>query len=213
MNQSHSPDLKQLAAEERADLLELLRSLTPEQWETPSLCEGWTVREVAAHTVSFDALSWAQTCAAMLKGRLRPGRINDVAMRHYRDHAPDDVVRLVAEHLHPRGFSAGFGGGIALTDGAIHHQDIRRPLGLPRTIPEARLRPILDFAFRAPPIPAKANAAGLRLVATDLDWSRGEGPEVTGPAEALLMAAAGRPVALEDLDGPGLATFRSRVAG
>lgn len=208
-----SPDLRPLAAEERSALLDLLRSLTPQQWETPSLCEGWSVREVAVHTVSFDALTWAQTARAFLDGRFRPGRINDAVLERYRGHRPEEVVGLLEEHLYPRGFSAGFRGGIALTDGLIHHQDIRRVLGLPRTIPEERLRPALDFAFRAPPIPAKANATGLRLVADDLDWSRGAGPEVTGPAEALLMAVTGRPDALGELGGPGLATLRARVEG
>jgi hypothetical protein len=48
-------------------------------------------------------------------------------------------------------------------------------------------------------------ARGVRLVATDLDWSHGNGPEVRGSGEALLMAMAGRPAALDDLDGPGKA--------
>ncbi len=56
----------------------------------------------------------------------------------------------------------------------------------------------------------KDRIAGLRLVATDTDWSHGEGPEVRGPAEALLMATCGRRVALDDLQGPGLDTLRSR---
>ncbi len=56
-------------------------------------------------------------------------------------------------------------------------------------------------------------ARGLRLVATDITWSAGQGPEVTGPATALLLALAGRPLALADLDGPGLATLAERVGG
>lgn len=51
----------------------------------------------------------------------------------------------------------------------------------------------------------------LRLTATDLDWATGDGAEVLGPGEALLMAMAGRPHALDDLDGPGMATLRRRV--
>ncbi len=34
---------------ERRSLAELLESLADEQWETPSLCAGWRVRDVAAH--------------------------------------------------------------------------------------------------------------------------------------------------------------------
>ena len=70
---------------------------------------------------------------------------------------------------------------------------------------------MLDFALFAPTLPARRHSKGLTLVATDMEWAVGEGPEVQGPAEALLMAIAGRPQALDDLDGPGLITLRQRV--
>ena len=50
--------------------------------------------------------------------------------------------------------------------------------------------------------------SGLRLVATDLDWSTGDGPEVRGTGEALIMGIAGRRTPLDDLDGPGLDRLR-----
>ena len=68
----------------------------------------------------------------------------------------------------------------------------------------------LDFALFAPPLPVRVNGRGLRLTATDLDWSAGSGPEVRGTGEALLMAVAGRADLLPELSGPGL-TFASRV--
>ena len=43
----------------------------------------------------------------------------------------------------------------------------------------------------------------MRLIATDMDWFHGDGPEVTGPAEALMMAMDARPGALNQLAGPG----------
>ena len=59
---------------------------------------------------------------------------------------------------------------------------------------------------------AKQRVAGLRLVATDVDWSHGSGPEVSGPGEALLLAASGRPAGLPELDGEGVAVLRERLA-
>jgi uncharacterized protein (TIGR03083 family) len=106
-----------------------------------------------------------------------------------------------------------FGSAIALTDGLIHHQDIRRALGHPRAVPEERLVAALKFAPRARALPAPANVRNLRLVATDIDWAHGTGPEVNGPGEALLVALAGRQQALADLSGPGLATLTERVVG
>jgi uncharacterized protein (TIGR03083 family) len=122
------------------------------------------------------------------------------------------VVDLVARCQEPRGLTAGFGGGIALCDGTIHHQDIRRALHLHRAIGEQQLRAVLDFAQTAPTLPVRKNSRGLRLVATDVDWTSGSGPEVTGPGEAILMATAGRYQALADLSGEGLATLRRRLA-
>lgn len=104
------------------------------------------------------------------------------------------------------------GGAIALTDGMIHQQDIRRALRMPRRIAAERLRPALDVALGAPTLPAKRHARGLTLMADDLDWRHGSGPEVRGPGEALLMAAAGRAAALDELAGEGLPALRSRVS-
>ncbi len=205
------PDLMALAEEERTDLLSLLESLTEEQWNARSLCTQWRVRDVAIHIVSYDELSAPATVAAFVRGGLRISAVNGVALQRYRDLILA-IIELLQRNHAPSGLPKGFGGGIALTDGTIHHQDIRRALNLPRTIPAHRLAPVLDFALGAPTLPAKRNAKGLSLVATDLDWASGTGPEVTGPGEALLMTIAGRPDPLDELGGPGLATLRQRVA-
>jgi hypothetical protein len=80
-------------------------------------------------------------------------------------------------------------------------------------MPEERLVAALDVVPNlAGFVGAKQRVAGLRLVATDVDWSSGDGPRITGSGEAILLAASGRPVALDELDGEGLTTLRSRVA-
>ena len=43
----------------------------------------------------------------------------------------------------------------------------------------------------------------LTLRASDLDWTHGTGPEVTGPADALGLALCGRSAWLDHLSGPG----------
>jgi uncharacterized protein (TIGR03083 family) len=206
------PDLMPLAEEERADLLALLRELSPAQWDAQSLCANWRVRDVATHAVSYDELSKAATVTAFLRGGLRTGKVNEIALSRYRGLDPDGIIDLVARNQRPSGLPSGFKGGIALTDGTIHHQDIRRALGMPRTIPEHRLIPVLTFSLGAPTLPSRGNAKGLTLVATDVDWTAGDGPEVTGAGEALLMAVAGREQALGDLSGEGAQTLRQRVA-
>ncbi len=201
-----------LAAAEREDLADFLAGLTPEQWRAPSLCAGWSVRDVVAHVISYDEIGWRGLPWRLLRGRLGGGDANAVGLRDYAQHSPEDLLALLRTHLTPRGLPAAFGGMIGLTDALIHHQDIRRPLGLPRTVPPERLAAALPRALAAPVLPAKQNAAGLRLVVTDLDLVHGDGPEVRGPGEALLLAVAGREAALTDLDGPGLATLTTRVS-
>ncbi len=206
------PDLMTLAQEERTDLLTLLQGLSDDQWNAPSLCTKWRVRDVATHVISYDELSTPTLLGTFLRGSLRVSGVNDVALGRYRDLQPAAVIELLARNVRPSGLPSGFGGGIALTDTTIHHQDIRRALDMPRTIPPHRLAPVLDFALGAPTLPARKNARALTLTATDVAWTSGEGPEVNGPGEALLMAIAGRPAALDDLTGPGLPTLRQRLA-
>lgn len=204
-------DAKQLAADERRDLADLLDTLTPEQWAAPSLCDGWTVRDVVAHVVSYEELGLLGIPLNMVRAGFRPGPMNDLRRNAYRNHTPEQLVEILRAHLRPQGLTAMFGGAIGLTDCLIHHQDIRRPLGIARQVPAERVAVTLDFSFRAPVLPTKANAAGLQVTATDLDFERGTGPEVRGPGEALLLALAGRAEALDELDGSGVTTLSERV--
>lgn len=145
-----------------------------------------------------------------LSGRLQPDRVNTVGVAKYADDITDKLAQLARDHIEPRGLTSMFGGRIALTDGLIHHQDIRRALGTPRQIPAERIRCALDFAVTASPIRARKRVRGLELTASDIEWSRGQGPVVEGPAEALLMAIAGRPAAVEELTGSGQPTLSAR---
>jgi uncharacterized protein (TIGR03083 family) len=200
-----------LARDEREDLADLLSGLTPEQWAHPSLCAGWRVREVAAHVVSFEEMSPRELTARFVRGRLQMNRINGLGVSDLAGDSTEQLIALLRDNAEPKGMSAGFGGRVALTDNMIHQQDIRRPLGLARTIPAERLRAALDFVRYSPTIRGALRVRGVRLVAADCDWCYGKGPEVVGPGEALLMVLAGRPDALRDLDGPGLTTLAARL--
>ncbi|MBV9091330.1 MAG: maleylpyruvate isomerase family mycothiol-dependent enzyme [Mycobacteriaceae bacterium] len=193
----------QMARQEREDLAALLTELLPAQWDMPTLCERWRVRDVVAHVISYDDLGRVQLARRFLAGGLSIDRINALGVADYARFSPAELLDAVRAHLQPRGLTAGLGGMIALVDGMIHQQDIRRSLGIDRAIPPDRLRAALDFARYAPLIRGAWYARGLRLVATDVDWSHGRGPDVRGGGEALLMAMAGRKAALDDLTGPG----------
>lgn len=204
-------DLSEMATEERRDLADFLDTLTDEEWEQPSLCPRWSVRDVVGHIPSYDALGWPAVLALFARSGFSLGRCNQVGIDQSRRLGTEELVARLRAHAVPRGITAMFGCAIALTDGVIHHQDIRRALGHPRTVPQERLLATLEFAPRARALPAPANVRGLRVVATDVNWTHGTGPEVRGPGEALLVALAGRPQGLADLEGPGLDSLAARL--
>ncbi|GAA4539727.1 maleylpyruvate isomerase family mycothiol-dependent enzyme [Pseudonocardia xishanensis] len=213
MSRADRPDYMAMACAERAEIADLLVSLTPQQWDAPTLCEEWRVRDVVAHMFSFEDLGLWGTVGRMVKGRFVTGGPNAIGVAEHAERSPDELVALVKDHLRPRGLTAGFGGRIALTDGTIHHQDIRRPLSLERQIPPQRPAAVLDFAKTAPTIGAAKRIKGLTLSATDLNWRTGNGPLVEGPGESLLMALAGRKGVTGELTGDGVPTLAKCIAG
>ena len=205
--------LMALARAERGDLRELLTGLSPEEWRAPSLCTGWSVQDVVAHMLSYEELSTRQLAERFIRGRLRVDRTNAIGLREYAGRTPAELVQLLDDHLTPAGLTAGMGGAIALTDGMIHQQDIRRPMGRPRPIPGERLVPALRTALFAPTVRGVLRVRDVRLVATDIDWTFGRGPEVRGTAEAILMSVAGRRGVVAELSGPGQERLAHRLGG
>lgn len=208
-----SPAVDVLAHNERADFAALLGTLSAQEWEAPTLCTGWRVRDVVAHVISYDDLNVRTLLRRLVQGRFRLDRINAATLAEYNERSPEQLLALLQAHLQPRGLLALLGGRPALVEGLIHHQDIRRTLGLPRSIPVERLRPALRWALIAPDVGGLCRTRGVTLVATDLDFSAGWGPEVHGTGEALLMAIAGRPGVVGELSGPGQAKLASRLPG
>jgi uncharacterized protein (TIGR03083 family) len=206
-------DVRRLAREERADLAAFLATLSPQQWQAPTLCAGWRVRDVVAHVISYDDLDTRHLLAYVIQGRLRLGRVNAAALARYSTRSPEQLLALLTNHPQSRGVPAALGGRAGLTEALIHHQDIRRPLGQPRAIPPERLLPALRTALLAPDIGGLWRIRGVRLVATDLAFAAGWGPEVRGPAEALLMTIAGRRGVAAELSGPGQRKLARRIDG
>ena len=200
-----------MARDERAELADFLATLGPEEWEAPSLCAGWQVLDVVAPVLSYEELDARGLVRRMAAGGFRPHRANQVGVAEMRDVEPEELLAMLRRHLTPTGLTAGFGGMIGLTDGLIHHQDIRRALGRTRSIPGARIRPALRAAMLVPLVGGAWRTRGLRMVATDLAWLAGFGPVVAGPAEPLLMAIAGRRGAVRELTGPGVPTLTARI--
>jgi uncharacterized protein (TIGR03083 family) len=202
-----------LAREERADFAAFLATLTPAQWQAPTLCARWRVRDVVAHVISYDELDARGLLECVVRGRFWSSRVNAVVLARYGSRSPQQLLESLAAHLQPRGLMAALGGRVALTEGVIHHQDVRRALGQLRAIPPERLLIALRWALIGPDIGGLWRTRGVRVVATDLGFSAGAGLEVRGPAEALLMAIAGRRGVVGELSGPGQRKLAGRLGG
>ena len=197
-------------ANERRDVLALLQELSAAEWDAASLCAGWRVRDVVGHlTMATDT-----PLSTAVVGLVRAGFDVDRFLRRSavrRGSVPLTTLlagwhRAVDSRRTPPGGTAGQ----MLVEVVSHHQDIRRPLDRPRATRPDRLRCALETAVRlGGPFGSRQRAAGLRLVATDLDWAHGAAgdPEVRGPGDALLLGLLGRGSALPDLSGRGSAAW------
>ena len=195
---------------ELSAFVELTEGLTSEQWQLPSLCSEWTVRDVVVHA-AFHTHRAGLT--ETLRSFVTPTD-KYMAQLIAREHG-ETIEGLVAWLASPAP-AAARESAVNLCELVIHQQDVRRPLGVRREFPEATLRLCLDHCttrLGATFVVGNARRVGrgLRLTARDLGWSKGDGPEVVGTGDAILMAVARRPAALEELSGPGLSLFAERV--
>jgi uncharacterized protein (TIGR03083 family) len=204
----------QLIAAERLSLAELLDGLSPAEWETPSLCEGWRVRDVAAHVALPPQVpGLPRLLAEAVRARGSYHRLNhDLAVRH----AARPVQQIAAElreHAHSRRLPVVTNYRNILLDVLVHGQDIAIPLGRTRSMPlEAALVSAERLWTMGWPFWSRRRLRGVRVSATDVDWSAGRGAAVEGPIAAVLLLLTGRPAAFEQLSGDGVAELAARLS-
>jgi uncharacterized protein (TIGR03083 family) len=196
---------------ERAAMAETWAAMADEQWATPSWCEGWTVQETAGHILSAAE----QTPPNFYKELVGAGfRFNVFTARgatRLGALSPDELVRRLRARVSTRNRPPAPLVAM-LGEIVVHGEDIRRPLGLTHDTPEAALVAVADSYKKSNLlIGSKRRIAGLRLRASDGAWTNGEGPEVTGPLVALVLAMAGRKGALGSLSGEGVAVLAARA--
>ena len=197
---------------ERRSLADLLADLTEDQWETPSLCEGWRVRDVAAHVAmapQVPGIGSMLADAARAGGRFHTFN-HDAAVRHAARPA-EQIVSELREFAGSRKLPVVTNYRNIVFDVLVHGQDIAIPLGLTRDMPVDAAHAGADRIWTMGwPFWARRRLRGVRLQATDVQWSVGDGPEVRGPVAALLLLLTGRPAALPRLTGDGVPTLTAR---
>ncbi len=203
-------DLMPMVHAERRQLAEFLSTLGPEQWSAPTWCDRWNVQEVTAHLVASGHITAGHFFAGFIVAGFNFDKFVDKDLRPYAQGSPDEVLarfgEIVESNKKPPGPAY-----VALGEIMCHGEDIRRALGTKGEHPEAHLVTLAELYKKAgAPLGAKKRIAGLRLRATDVEWSSGDGPEVDGPVMSLVLAMVGRQGALADCAGEGLATLRTR---
>ncbi|WP_367048185.1 maleylpyruvate isomerase family mycothiol-dependent enzyme [Streptomyces sp. Je 1-332] len=203
-------DVWSLVHAERAALIEDLARLDDEQWEVPSLCEGWSVHDVAAHLIDTARATRLGFVGAMVRARFDFDRQNARGVERQRGASPQETLERLRQ-VASRRSSPPAPLDTRLVEEVVHGEDIRRPLGLTRAYrPEAvvralRLQTRTSVSFGG----AKERVAGVQLAPRDADLLIGEGPPVRGTALSLLLAVSGRRGALDELDGPGADRLRA----
>lgn len=185
----------QIVDRERASLADLLAGLSPEEWETPTRCGDWRVREVAAHLTIAARFTYGPVVREFVRARGNFDRmIHDSAVREA-ELPVAEILANLRSIIGSRRLAPTTSPREPLLDILVHGQDIALALGRTREMPPAAARDAADrvWTMRFPPRPWPLPRA--RVVATDIAWTRGAGEEVRGPVAALLLLLTGRPEA------------------
>lgn len=194
---------------ERRRLAALLETLTPAQWEHPSLCDRWRVRDVAAHVAMTPAgapSTWSLVTGVLARRGDLWGYGHDVAVAWAQAHEAAEITRTLREEAASHRMPVVTNAANILLDVVVHSQDVAVPLGADHPVPaaagEAALARVWSMGW---PFHARKRLAGVRLVATDADVEVGEGRVVEGTLGALLLLTTGRTAAARPLvTGPGV---------
>ena len=189
---------------ERLSLADLLDDLSPAEWETPSLCTGWLVRDVAVHLTQAH-MGYRDALVAAVRARGSFDRmIRDAALRSG-PLRPEECSRRIRAMVGSRRRAPMVSPVEPLLDALVHGQDIAVPLGRERPVPPvpaaAAARRAWDLSF---PFRARKRLAGLQLRATDGDLVLGEGAPVEGTTGDLLLLVTGRTATVHRLSGEGV---------
>ncbi|KIF04424.1 hypothetical protein PL81_18805 [Streptomyces sp. RSD-27] len=203
--------LKAAIAAERRRLADLFDGLREDEWNAPSLCEGWSVREVVAHMSMGFRLSLPATLAELVRARGNLHRMTGrVARRDAAAHPTAELSGFLRDNAgHP--WTPPVGGlTAALGHDVVHGLDVTTALGLDRRVPEDRLSVLLDAVRPGGLRFFGVDLTGVRLCAEDADWSYGTGTPVYGAAQDLLLVTFGRLLPPGRLHGDAAGRFTRR---
>ncbi|HNJ98606.1 MAG TPA: maleylpyruvate isomerase family mycothiol-dependent enzyme [Ilumatobacteraceae bacterium] len=211
------PDHETLMWAESRAIADTLDGLDDASFDHATLCAGWRVRDVISHMLLGHTTPMPKMVLMLGKyGFNVPKASLKGSIDFGTEHSPAELRaawRGVVDGKTRRGITKVIPTKEGFVDHMIHLQDILRPLGRSRAIPADHLTAALDvMPTLGGFVKSKQRMKGLRWRATDVDWTWGDGPEVVGPAEALILLASGRTAPLPEVSGDGVDTLRQRLA-
>jgi uncharacterized protein (TIGR03083 family) len=194
----------------------MANTISAQEWAQPSLCEHWSNHDVLAHLVvgysaAAGAVAAEMLCHSGSFNRANTAMAQSLAASRTPGELLDDFNRLTQR---PRGLGRYFPPQLLLGDHITHELDMLFALGREPAIPAEPLVAVLNTQVSVPNpfVPAFRNSRALRLVATDIGWTHGQGPPVRGTAAELVSVLGNRPAMLSRLDGDGVEVLASRVS-
>lgn len=197
---------------DRRALAEYLSGLSSEEWNRQSLCAGWSVADVAAHMLVIPTVSKGTTFINFLGSGFNLDKFSDKMIKRIRsEKTPEQMAAAMADSASSRNVPPGLKPMGVLTETLVHSGDISEGAGRPLAFPPDHYAAGLEYLKDVQPVlGTMERIAGLRISATDADWSHGDGPLVEGPAQYLALAITGRKSALDHVSGDGVDTLRAR---
>jgi uncharacterized protein (TIGR03083 family) len=197
-----------------ARFLAMAAGFSADEWSQPSLCEDWSNHEVLAHLVVGYSAGLAAIAAEMLRYKGSFDRANAAMARVLAaSRTPADLLDEFEKLAwRPRGVGRYFPPRLLIGDHITHELDMLFALGREPAIPADALIAVLNTQVSVPNpfVPAVRNSCGLRLVATDAEWTHGRGPMVRGRAAELVSVLGNRPAVLGRLEGEGVDVLATR---
>jgi uncharacterized protein (TIGR03083 family) len=198
-----------LISAERRELAGVLGGLSAKQWQSPSLCAGWTMAHVVAHLTMPFRITEEEFARGLAEAHGQFTEFSDAVAARDSGLPQAELVAVLRDNIDNPWAPPGGGQQGALSHDLIHGLDITWPLSITYPIPDGAMTTVLDLIAGQNGASAfGVDLDGIELRASDLDWSFGTGAQAVGPSRDLLLLLARRSLAHDDVTGPGAQRIR-----
>jgi uncharacterized protein (TIGR03083 family) len=172
-------------------IADLLDGLDDAQWVTPSLCDGWTVCDVAAHLSHSQFPKARMMWEAVRFGFRFNTMIHRIALQDERSR--EELIAAIRAACGSRKRPPGTAPADRLMDVLVHGQDIAVPLGIDLPMPPDAAATVARHLWtKRFPWNPRRRLRGMTIAATDADFRVGEGRLVEAPIGDIVLLFTGR---------------------